>query len=66
MDGLKIGAEELPHKPLVQVLKSEKFGDDNSMLNGDSDDNDPDLISQIQDGKSEALSLKLADSDLST
>jgi hypothetical protein len=49
----------------VQVLKSEKFGDENSMQTED-DDNNFDQISDSQDGIGEALSLRIADNELSS
>ncbi len=64
MDGLTL-VEEIPQKPLVQVLKSEKFADENSMQTEDDDDNF-DQISDSQDGNSEALNLRIADKELSS
>ena len=64
MDGLTL-VEEKPEKPLVQVLKSEKFGDENSMQTED-DDNNFDQISDSQDGNGEALNLQIADKEISS
>lgn len=64
MDGLTL-VEEKPEKPLVQVLKSEKFGDENSMQT-EADDNNFDQISDSQDGNGEALNLRIADKELSS
>ncbi len=57
-------SEEQPQRKLVQVLRSEKFNEreDSSM----ELENDFDKISSSEDGHSEALSLRLADTELSS
>jgi hypothetical protein len=65
MDGLNL-AEEQPQKPLVQVLRSDKFDDDNSMQIEDDENTSKNTIGGFDEGKSDTYGLKLADSELSS